>query len=273
MTDEGSGKSAAAWFVASGVSSLALMVTYLFGGQPQLEGIFIFGGLGGLALGLILWAKELMPGGHHVEEREPLRSPERERAAVTSDIQSGRRVDRRSFIGKALAGALGMLGLAALFPIRSLGRAPGDTLFHTEFEGGARLVTDDGDPIVASTLTTGSFLTVFPEGHTHSGDAVAVLIKARPGSLRSEQNAVDGLVAYSKICTHAGCPVGLYEVETNELFCPCHQSTFNVSDDAVPTQGPATRPLPRLPIAVDEDGYVVATGDFLDPVGPGFWGL
>jgi ubiquinol-cytochrome c reductase iron-sulfur subunit len=82
---------------------------------------------------------------------------------------------------------------------------------------------------------------------------------------------VSGVVAFSKICTHAGCPVGLYQAETQELFCPCHQSTFSVPEGAKPTFGPATRPLPQLPIGVDEDGFVISLSDYTEPVGPGFW--
>lgn len=270
---DGKGRASIVAFAASALSSLGLMITYLGGGQPQLEGIFIFGALGGLGVGLILWAKDLMPGGHFVEERHPLRSSGSERRAVEADLEEGALLGRRSFIGRALAGALGMLGLAALFPIRSLGRAPGDSLYRTDFTAGARLVTDNGAPVSAAALSVGAFLTVFPEGHTGSGDSVAVLIKPRPELLPADEEAPQGLVAYSKICTHAGCPVGLFEVETNELFCPCHQSTFNVSAAARPTKGPATRPLPRLPIAIDEEGFVVATGDFTAPIGPGFWDL
>ncbi|MGH2811076.1 MAG: ubiquinol-cytochrome c reductase iron-sulfur subunit, partial [Actinomycetota bacterium] len=81
----------------------------------------------------------------------------------------------------------------------------------------------------------------------------------------------DGFVGFSKICTHAGCPVGLYQAESKELFCPCHQSTFAVLEGAKPTEGPATRPLPQLPVGIDGEGFLVAGGDFEEPVGPGFW--
>jgi quinol---cytochrome c reductase iron-sulfur subunit len=82
---------------------------------------------------------------------------------------------------------------------------------------------------------------------------------------------VNGVVAFSKICTHAGCPVGLYQTDTQELFCPCHQSTFSVPEGARPTFGPATRPLPQLPIGLDDDGFIIALSDYTEPVGPGFW--
>jgi ubiquinol-cytochrome c reductase iron-sulfur subunit len=116
-------------------------------------------------------------------------------------------------------------------------------------------------------------LTVFPQEYTDAADAQSVLIRlpadeTAPGP---DGYSVGGLVAFSKVCTHAGCPVGLYQAETRELFCPCHQSVFAVMQAAKPTGGPATRPLPQLPIGVDDDGYLIALGDFPEPVGPGFW--
>ncbi len=85
---------------------------------------------------------------------------------------------------------------------------------------------------------------------------------------RLEWIVADSLVAYSKVCTHAGCPVALYRQQDNALFCPCHQSTFNPAAGAVPTFGPAARALPQLPLGIDEQGYLVALGDFQEPVGP-----
>ena len=125
------------------------------------------------------------------------------------------------------------------------------------------------------TLSVGGTITVFPEGAEQAGDAQVVLIRVAPGRNRPRRGretwAPEGNVAYSKICTHVGCPVGLYQEDTHELVCPCHQSTFDVLDGARPRFGPATRPLPQLPLAVDGEGYLVAQSDFTEPVGPGFW--
>ena len=77
--------------------------------------------------------------------------------------------------------------------------------------------------------------------------------------------------AYSKICTHIGCPTSLYEAQTNRILCPCHQSQFDALHYGKPIFGPAARALPQLPIEVDEDGYLVATRNFREPVGPAFW--
>ncbi|MFI5504175.1 ubiquinol-cytochrome C reductase iron-sulfur protein [Corynebacterium kutscheri] len=77
--------------------------------------------------------------------------------------------------------------------------------------------------------------------------------------------------AYSKICTHIGCPTSLYEAQTNRILCPCHQSQFDALHYGKPVFGPAARALPQLPITVDEEGYLIAAGDFIEPVGPAFW--
>lgn len=254
----------AASFIASAIASLGLAATYAFGGQPQLEGVLLGVALGGIALGFVVWAKTLMPGGDHVQERavtmaEPSPAPSlAESAAGPADV------DRRRFLTRVLAVAAGALGLAALFPVRSLGQRPGTSLTRTAWTRGARAVSTSGIPIRPEELDVGAVVTVFPQGHTDAADSQALLIRLSPGS------DADGLVAFSKICTHAGCPVGLYQPTTKELFCPCHQSVFDAGADARPTAGPATRALPKLGLSVDADGYVIATGDFSEPVGPAF---
>lgn len=278
MSHRTAGRTAGIAFIVSAIASVGLMVTYALGGQVQVEGILIFSSLGSMAVGFILWAKELMPTGEFVEARPQMHEPESEHRATAETVEEGAEsVGRRRFIGRALAGAMGALGLAAIFPIRSLGTAPEDKLFRTAFRAGLRLVTPAGVPVKAEDLAVGGFLTVFPEGATHEADSQAVLIRAEPGSIKPVQGredwSPDGYVVYSQICTHAGCPVTLYEPETKELLCPCHQSIFLVTDAARATYGPATRALPQLPIEIDDEGYVVARGDFSEPVGSGFWEL
>jgi ubiquinol-cytochrome c reductase iron-sulfur subunit len=120
-----------------------------------------------------------------------------------------------------------------------------------------------------------AFLAGIPEGRLDASDAQALLIRMTPDELvpqaGRESWSPDGFIAYSKLCTHAGCPIGLYEQSTGRLFCPCHQSVFEARQGAKPTAGPATRPLPQLPLSVDEEGFLRAGGDFPEPVGPGFW--
>jgi ubiquinol-cytochrome c reductase iron-sulfur subunit len=263
-------------FSVSALASLGLLITYVVGGQPQVEGSLIAVSLGSLALGLILWAHNLMPTGHFVEEREPHGSTSAERASFTADLdRSGDEIQRRTFLGRILIGALGLLGVAALFPVRSLGTKPGRTLFHTSWTPGARVVTGAGEVVTSSTLEVGGVLTVFPEGHTKAADSQTILVRVSTAEFTPlpgrETWSPDGYLAYSKVCTHAGCPVALYQAESKELFCPCHQSAFDVFDGARPIAGPATRPLPQLPLAIDASGNLTAQRDFTQPVGPGFW--
>ena len=272
------GRIAGASFVVSVAGSIGLVITYLFGGQPQLEGVFLGIALGGLALGLLSWARDAMPHGHFVQERKDLSSDDPEQSEMEDDFEEGAEVfARRRFLTRALGGALGALGLAALFPIRSLGKGPGSSLERTAFVAGSRLVTEDGKLVTVDDLEVGTVLTVFPEDAPGRADSQTVLIRLEDGALEPEPGretwAPEGFVAYSKICTHAGCPVGLYEADSHELFCPCHQSVFDVLRAAEPTAGPATRPLPQLPLEIDPDGYLRATGDFSAPVGPAYWTL
>ncbi len=256
------------------LAALAVLVVYAAGGQPQLEGALLGLTLGGIAVALIVFARRMLPGGHFVQVREDLAGPEEERASVAEAFQAGAEpMERRGLIFKMFGAAVGALGLAALFPIRSLGTRPGSTLRHTEWKRGARVVTRDGRPVRLDEVDVNTILTVFPENAPDAADSQTVLLRLprdvpAPGP---RTWSVEGVVAFSKICTHAGCPVGLYQAQTQELFCPCHQSTFDVRQGAKPTFGPATRRLPQLPIGVDGQGFVVAMGDFTEPVGPGFW--
>jgi ubiquinol-cytochrome c reductase iron-sulfur subunit len=174
-----------------------------------------------------------------------------------------------------LGAALAALGVVLLFPIRSLGPSPGRSLLRTAWRRGSRVVTPEGEPVAAEALPVGGVLTVFPEGHTDAADSQAILIRVDPAALTPPPGrqgwAPGGNLAYSKICTHAGCPVGLYEDRTGQLFCPCHQSAFDVLGGARPIAGPATRSLPQLPLAIDDEGYLQAGGDFSEPVGPATW--
>jgi ubiquinol-cytochrome c reductase iron-sulfur subunit len=256
--------------------SLGLTVVYALGGQPQVEGLLIGLSLGGLAVAFVLWGKHLLPQGPYVEEREPMVSLPMDRSDLERDFRrTDRALERRTFLRRLLLGALAALGLASIFPIRSLGPSPGRSLFRTKWIPGSRLVTADGEPVLSRDLVVGGVLTVFPDGHTDAADSQTVLLRVDPASfspLPGRENwSPEGHIAYSKICTHAGCPVGLYDAESHELFCPCHQSVFDVLDGARPTAGPATRALPQLPLELDDDGYLRARGDFPEPVGPTWW--
>ncbi|MGH2746313.1 MAG: ubiquinol-cytochrome c reductase iron-sulfur subunit [Actinomycetota bacterium] len=262
-------------FGTSALASLALTIVYALGGHVQAEGALLAVALGGLAAGLILWAKKLMPVGGFVEERKV--PPPESRALEEAEEAFGAGaaiVERRSFLAKMLGAAAVALGVAALFPIRSLGTRPGRSLFVTSWRAGLRVVDSNNVPIRVEEVPVNGVLTVFPEDHTDAADSATLLIRLPPGDYDPppgrEDWSPEGLIAFSKICTHAGCPVGLYQSDSKELFCPCHQSAFAVLQAATPTRGPATRSLPQLPLSIDGD-YIVAQGDFPVPVGPGFW--
>jgi ubiquinol-cytochrome c reductase iron-sulfur subunit len=270
------GRGIALGFGASALASIGLMVVYFLGGQVQLEGALLGVALGGIALGLIVWAKEMMPGGPFVEQRKLEPAQPGALAETEADLDRAEEgIERRGFLVKMLGAALGALGVAALFPIRSLGSRPGNALFRTSWAPGARLVTLDGVPVRPRDLDIGGVLTVFPEQSIDAADSQVLLIRLEEGVYRPPPGrktwSPQGFVAFSKVCTHAGCPVGLYQPTSNELFCPCHQSVFAVLEAARPTSGPATRPLPQLPLSLNDDGYFVAQSDFTEPVGPGFW--
>ena len=260
------------------LAGIGLFIVYFAGGQTQVEGVLFFIAFGGLGAALGIWANHLLDAREVVEERHELSSGAAGRQAFEMALteEVGPVLGRRSLLVKLLAGAGGALGLALLLPVLSLGPAPGRSLFVTPWVRGRRVVDENGKPVTVDTVPEDGFLTVFPEDHEGAADAQALLIHVRPGSLRLPPERMAGvpegtLVAYSKICTHAGCPVGLYRAESQSLICPCHQSQFDVSDGAKPFFGPAARPLPQLPLGVDQEGVLVAEGDFTEPVGPAFW--
>jgi ubiquinol-cytochrome c reductase iron-sulfur subunit len=262
-------------FVLAALCLLALAVVYALGGQPQAEGALLGVGLLALGVGLVLWAHWLMPHGPFEQQRHSLAASPAEREALEQTLEHPVGVSRRRLLVGGLVGALGALGVALVFPIRSLGPNPGSSLVRTPWRAGTRAITEDGRAVLASDVPRDGLVTVFPEGHPNSADGQVVLVRVRPERLHLPPGRADwapeGLIAYSKVCTHAGCPVGLFEPSTGQLLCPCHQSAFDVLDGAAPVFGPAARALPQLPIAIDDQGYVVAQSDFHEPVGPSFW--
>ncbi|MGG5171295.1 Rieske 2Fe-2S domain-containing protein [Pseudarthrobacter sp. J1738] len=244
----------------------------------------------GIGTGIVHWAKALMPDHEVAELRHEIRSEEDRQAAVriVDEIVEETGIKRRPLIRNTLLGAVALAPLPALAVFGDLGPRPDDKLAHTMWapENGKlkRLTRDpDGTPIKASDVTMGSAFHVIPEGlnELHEGKlnakakAVVLLMRLDPASLHPSPGREDwgynGIVAYSKICTHVGCPVALYEQQTHHLLCPCHQSTFDLTNECAVIFGPASRPLPQLPIAVDAEGYLVATSDFHEPVGPSYW--
>ena len=247
------------------------------------------------------WAKTLMPDTEEVEDRHPVSSSAESRAELVDTLDEGLRgsqLGRRPMIGALGATALGLFALPPLFPIvGGLGHLPGREMHHTFWQKGMRLMRDPQmTPIRADEVQLGAVFHVLPEGidsppqqaedgehFEHDEDlnllqrkakAAVLLMRLDPSAFKSEKArewGYHGIVAYNKICTHAGCPVGLYGQQTHHLLCPCHQSTFDVTQDCKVVFGPAKRPLPQLKITVDDEGYLVAAQPFMEPVGPSFW--
>jgi ubiquinol-cytochrome c reductase iron-sulfur subunit len=262
-------------FAVCVVAALALAVVYRRGGQPQLEGALLAVALGGLGFGLVTWGRRLLPHQQEFEDREVLPTTDEERSRLHDTFEADEVIARRPLLVRMLVAAVGALGLAALFPIRSLGPNPRDTLERTPWERGRRLVNGEGLPVRAADVELDGLVTVFPEGDVGSADGQAVLVRVGRGLIKPvagrEDWAPQGLIAYSKVCTHAGCPVGLYQADIHQLLCPCHQSSFDVLRGARPAFGPAARALPQLPLNIDDQGFLVAGGDFSEPVGPAWW--
>lgn len=264
-------------FLASAAASIGLVLAYITGvGGAQLEGILLAVALGGVGAGIVTWAVALLHGPEESEARHEMASPEGEREAASRALDLDE-ITRRRFLVRLLAGTGALLAAALALPAFSLGPQPGRALFQTGWRRGVRLVDADGNPVRLDELAVQGVRTVFPEHEVGRADSQTMLIRLRPSELHLPDGrsgwAPDGHVAYSKLCTHAGCPVGLFRAQDQVLICPCHQSTFDVTRGAVPVFGPAARPLPQLPLEVDADGYLVASGDYESPAGPSFWNL
>jgi ubiquinol-cytochrome c reductase iron-sulfur subunit len=245
-----------------------------------------------LGTGSMIWVRHLTPDIEIEEHRHDMTSEPEDKKAFARTFAEGAaisQVTRRPLMRRTLLLATAPLALAPLVLLRDLGPLPQTDLRHTVWKKGLRAVTDIGNrPLRPSDITTpGSMITVIPEGFQDNPDALAkagvILIKFAPGELHIPTNnnggtlvstmnwTVDNIVAYSKICTHVGCPVALYEQTTHHILCPCHQSTFDAANGANVIFGPAARALPQLPLMVDGNGYLAAASDFTQPVGPSFW--
>jgi ubiquinol-cytochrome c reductase iron-sulfur subunit len=251
-------------------------------------GVAISLGLLGIGIGAVHWAKALMSDAEITELRHGTRGSDSTRAKAVEVFTLGNKESgfgRRTMLRNSLLGALALTPIPAVVLFRDLAPAdePGELLRHTMWAKNVRLTRDpSGTPIKASDITYGSAFHVIPEGLNDAehkleekAKASVLVMRLRPEDLNEVEDrkswSYDGIVAYSKICTHVGCPVALYEQLTHNLLCPCHQSQFDVSNHAEVIFGPAKRALPQLPIAIDDEGYLVAQSDFHEPVGPSFW--
>jgi ubiquinol-cytochrome c reductase iron-sulfur subunit len=250
-------------------------------------------------MGIFIWGKKLLPEEVSVQDRHDGPSPEDERrltGATIVNMADELGIQRRPLLkGALLLGSLPLGAAAVAVPVGMLIQSPhnhpDDVLFHTGWDPARNqgklvpLIRDDLTPVGPDDVSVGGQMTVFPGvpgGTTNEyADSPVLLIRLREADaeqLRKNLARVPvnadamwgNYVAYSKICTHAGCPASLYEQQTNKLLCPCHQSQFLITDNARPVFGPATRRLPMLPLDV-ENGVFVAQSDFRVPIGPAFW--
>lgn len=296
----------AAFFVLSIISAVLFIVAYFtldIGGDPT-----VFLGMGastlalgttmGLALlfigiGIIQWSRKLMADYEIVEERTPMVSSEEDREEAVAAFQQGVEesgIARRPLVRNSLIAALGFIGLPIIVSLRDLGPLPGKVLSHTVWKKGMRVVQDiDGRPIRPSDVKVGQLINAEPaiffeevdgqpaiqgtELLQEKSKAAVIVVRMHPDEIKpgAENWGVDGILCYSKICTHVGCPISLWERQTHHLLCPCHQSTFDLADNGKVVFGPAARAVPQLPLAVDSEGYIIATSDFKEPVGPSYW--
>jgi len=246
-----------------------------------LAGAFLFIGLGAVA-----WARQLMPDTEVVAQRHEFRSPDEDRKEFVETVKTqaaAAGIGRRPLIKRTLGAALGLVGLGPIIMLRDLGPLPEKELEKTSWKAGTRLVTDPGDrPIKASELEVGAVVQTLPEvdhpEHRSLNDIAkdpVLLIRLRPEDFNLDAERLswtyEGIIAFSKICSHMGCAVALYEQSTHHLLCPCHQSTFDVTRAAKVIFGPAARPLPQLAITVDSEGYLIAKQPFTESVGPSYW--
>jgi ubiquinol-cytochrome c reductase iron-sulfur subunit len=236
-----------------------------------------------IGIGMVIWVRYIMPPVELTEERHPLASDPADRAAFAETFIEGTeasQITKRPLLRRTLLAAIVPVAAAPLVVLRDLGPLPGTSLRHTVWKKGMRLtVYGTNRPITPADFdSNGGMITVIPEGYQDNDEvlakATAIIIKLEPGQLKAPTNlnwTVNNIVAYSKICTHVGCPAALYEQTTHRILCPCHQSTFDATRGAQVIFGPAPRPLPQLPITTDAQGYLVAQSDFHEPVGPSFW--
>jgi len=273
--------------LASAACAVAFIVVYAVDSLPrhtQLLGLSLGLAFCFLAAALIVTGQRLVPS-EELEDEYPEREHEAEQELVVQVIEESGLTRRRLLLG-ALAASGGAIGLALLTPLASFGPALRVSRFYrTPWSRGRRLVDEHGKPYRASDIEQDNFYTAFPEGADKEDFASPLLLVRLPTDRLQlpPENAgydVDGIVAFSKICTHAGCAITLYRAplfQPNEpppaLVCPCHYSTFDPSRGGTVTFGPAGRKLPMLPLEVDRVGFLLARGNFDEPVGPSWWGV
>jgi ubiquinol-cytochrome c reductase iron-sulfur subunit len=246
-----------------------------------------------MGAGAIYWARTLMTDVEVPQERHHLESTNADKVEGIAEFQQGVEDSgwkKYPMIRRTLIGAMAVLPLPALWIMRDLGPLPGNSLRYTAWQEGELIINNNtvsldgttGTGIRPEDMQVGTLVTARPQAALSAGDdfnnlmikSSILLVRMNEADIKSQQEidwSYQGIVAFSQICTHVGCPVALYEQQTHHMLCPCHQSTFDLSEDGRVIFGPAARSLPQLPITVNADGFLVAKSDFTQPVGPSFW--
>lgn len=263
--------------------------------NAQHVGLGITLGMAILLIGLaaVQWGRVIMGDEESIELRHSAGSDEPTMAAAADEWNAGVEqsgIKRRSLLGGAMLGAIGIVPLPAVVLLADLGPHPtrdvrAATLERTIWDEGIVIVNDTTQlPLRPEDIEIGQLINAQPENlydlhgteyHVEKAKASLVVVRMDPASIKIPESRrdwhVSGILAYSKICTHVGCPIALWERQTHHLLCPCHQSTFDLGNSGVVVFGPAGRSLPQLPIRVNEDGHLVARSDFTVPVGPSYF--
>ena len=288
-------------FILSMLGTLAFIACFVIFPVNRIVYIFPFGhvsalnfslgltlavSLLGIGAGAVHWARTLMSDEEIIDERHRADADDELRANIEAQWIQGAKESgwgRRKLIRNTLYGALTLVPLSAVVILRDLGPLPEDKLQHTAWAKGKQLInTNTMKPLRPEDVEVGSLTFAAPDGLEESDDdfqeqiakAALMIVRLKPEDIKDKKEADwghQGIVAFSKICTHVGCPISLYEQQTHHVLCPCHQSTFDLSDGARVIFGPAGHPLPQLRISVNGEGNLVALGDFEVPVGPAFW--
>jgi quinol---cytochrome c reductase iron-sulfur subunit len=272
-----------ALLLTAAAAGWAFVAVYVVSANTQLLGLALGLAFALLAAGLIVAGKAVVPQETGVEERPPLVRPEDLEQVEEELRRGGQGVSRRRLLLGAGGVAGTAVGAALVAPAASLGPRLGASIHDTPWRRGRRLVNSDGRPYRPEDIAVGSFYTALPEGpHRDALGTGLVVVRLPPDRLRLPRGragwAPGGILAFSKICPHAGCAISLYRYPLYQptsagpaLVCPCHYSTFDPTTGGRLTFGPAGRDLPQLPLMVDDAGYLAAASEFPEDVGPSWW--
>ncbi len=266
-------------------ASLFFIVAYALEWSTQILGLGLGAALLAIAAALILAGKRVFPAETVKEQRARFSNPTEQRELVEEIEEGGEGVSRRGvLLGGAAAGATA-LGGALVIPLASLGPKPGDEIGASPWQRGTNVITEDGVHLTPGDIKTGGFVTGFPEGaDPRQLGSQVLLVKLKVDELDLPADRADwhvgGILAFSKICTHAGCTINLFRYPVYRptspgpaLVCPCHYSTFDVATGGNRIFGPAGRPLPQLPLDVDSQNRLIAAGEMSGAIGPSWWGV